>query len=75
MFRPRRTCQGFLGIFFALSFFPILTFTLFALGTAFTIGGTAFSIVFMTSAFVIGSAGTSYVSFFAWIGTDKRKEN
>ncbi|SCV71015.1 BQ2448_3777 [Microbotryum intermedium] len=45
-----------LGVFFALSFFPIVTFVLFSLGAILTIGGTALVISLVMLSFVIGTA-------------------
>ncbi|KDE07832.1 hypothetical protein MVLG_01927 [Microbotryum lychnidis-dioicae p1A1 Lamole] len=65
--RPIMT--SLLGVFFALSFFPIVTFVLFSLGAILTVGGTALIISLAILTFVIGTAvtlliGTLFVTGF-----------
>ncbi|BGP47252.1 hypothetical protein JCM10450v2_003104 [Rhodotorula kratochvilovae] len=70
---------AFLGVFALLAFFPVLTFTLFALGTVLVIGGGALLAATAVIAWIVGAAGlllvgtlvvVAFLSFIAtvWIG-------
>ncbi|KAK4703309.1 hypothetical protein P7C70_g2913, partial [Phenoliferia sp. Uapishka_3] len=48
---------AFLGVFFACTFFPVLSFTLFSIGTIITLVGGALAVSLFVSACAIGGAG------------------